>query len=90
MSGDEFTVLLESVNRVDAIAKAKSIATALAAPYPIGTQRVVSRANIGVAVSEPGLSTTDDYLRAADAAMYLAKTRGLGRCAFDSKARIEI
>jgi diguanylate cyclase (GGDEF)-like protein/PAS domain S-box-containing protein len=78
MSGDEFTVLLESVNLVDAIAKAKHIAAALSAPYQLGTHTVLSSSSIGVVGSQAGFATTDDYLRAADTAMYQAKSSGVG------------
>ncbi|MBW8367051.1 MAG: PAS domain-containing protein [Arenimonas sp.] len=81
MSGDEFNVLLESVNVADATARARQLAAALAAPYRIGTHTVASGgASIGVVMSQVGFATTDDYLRAADAAMYLAKSQGLGVC----------
>lgn len=82
MSGDEFTVLLESVDPTTAIARAWQIEAALAAPYAIGTQTVTTRASIGLVCSDPGLPTGDDYLRAADTVMYQAKTRSLGLCVF--------
>lgn len=82
MSGDEFNVLLESIDAADAADHARQIATALAAPYRIGTHTVTSGASIGLVVSQPGLATIDDYLRAADAAMYQAKSRSLGLSVF--------
>jgi diguanylate cyclase (GGDEF)-like protein len=78
MSGDEFNVLLESVEPADAADRAQEIAAALAAPYRIGAHSVTAAASIGVVTSQPGLTTVDDYLRAADAAMYQAKSRSLG------------
>ncbi len=82
MSGDEFIVLLESVDPAAAAERAGQIAAALAAPYDIGAQTVITRASIGLVCSHPGLATSDDYLRAADAAMYQAKTQSLGLCVF--------
>lgn len=82
MSGDEFIVLLESVDPAAAAERAGQIAAALAAPYDIDVQTVTTRASIGLVCSHPGLTTSDDYLRAADAAMYQAKTRSLGLCVF--------
>ncbi|TNJ33095.1 sensor domain-containing protein [Arenimonas terrae] len=76
--GDEFNVLLEAVDLASATARARQIAAVLAAPYRIGPHTVASGASIGVVMSQPGLATTDDYLRAADAAMYQAKSRSLG------------
>jgi GGDEF domain-containing protein len=43
---------------------------------------VASGASIGVVGSDAGLATADDYLRAADAAMYRAKTGHLGVSVF--------
>jgi diguanylate cyclase (GGDEF)-like protein len=84
MSGDEFTVLLESVDLVNATAKAKQIAAALAAPYQLSTHTVISGASIGVVGSQARFTTTDDYLRAADTAMYKAKGSGLGVHVFNA------
>ncbi|HEU0153238.1 MAG TPA: PAS domain-containing protein [Arenimonas sp.] len=78
MSGDEFNVLLEAVDPATARARVKQIAAALAAPYVLDAHTVAVTASIGVVVSEAGFSTTDDYLRAADAAMYRAKSEQLG------------
>ena len=81
MSGDEFIVLLESVDQAGATERARQIAAALAAPYQIGTQTVTGGASIGVVGSQAGFATTDEYLRAADAAMYQAKSHSVGVCA---------
>ena len=86
MSGDEFNVLLESVDHAGAVDRARQIAAALAAPYRIGAHTVTCAASIGVVGSQAGLVTTDDYLRAADAAMYRAKSHGWGVCAFSEAA----
>lgn len=80
MSGDEFNVLLESVDRAGATERSRQIAAALATPYRIGTHTVTSGASIGVVCSQVGLATTDEYLRAADAVMYTATRDGLGVC----------
>ncbi len=82
MSGDEFNVLLESIDAAEAADRARQIAAALAVPYRIGGHTVTSGASIGLVSSDSGLSTIDDYLRAADAAMYQAKSRSLGVCVF--------
>ena len=81
MSGDEFIVLLESVDSAGAIVRAQQIATALASPYQLGTHTVTSSASIGVVTSEAGFATTDEYLRAADLAMYKAKNNSVSVCA---------
>ena len=78
MSGDEFNVLLEAVDLASATDRARQMAAALAAPYRIGAHAVCISASIGVVMGQAGLSTTDAYLRAADAAMYRAKSESLG------------
>lgn len=80
MSGDEFNVLLESIDQAGATSRARQIAAALAAPYQIDGHTVISSASIGVVSSQAGFATTDAYLRAADAAMYQAKSQALGVC----------
>jgi diguanylate cyclase (GGDEF)-like protein/PAS domain S-box-containing protein len=85
MSGDEFTVLLESVDLISATVKAKHIAAALAVPYELSAHTVISSASIGVVGSQAGFATTDDYWRAADAAMYHAKGNGLGVHVFNEQ-----
>ena len=82
MSGDEFNVLLESIDPAEATQRAQQIAAALAAPYVIGEHTVSSGASIGLVSSASRLATVDDYLRAADAAMYRAKSQSLGVCVF--------
>jgi len=78
MSGDEFNVLLEAVDLTGATARAKDIAAALAAPYQLGAHTVTTSASIGVVSSQAAFATTDAYLRAADGAMYQAKSQRLG------------
>ncbi len=80
MSGDEFNVLLESIDPAEARQRAQQIAFALAAPYVIGEHTVISGASVGLVSSAARLATVDDYLRAADAAMYQAKSQSLGVC----------
>lgn len=87
MSGDEFTVLLESVDQAGASERSHQIAAALASPYRIGTYSVSCDASIGVVTSDAGFATTDEYLRAADGVMYQAKNHSLGVCFFSIKKR---
>lgn len=86
MSGDEFNVLLEGIDAGEALERAQQIATALAAPYAIGGHKVTAPASIGLVASQPGLATSDDYLRAADLAMYDAKSRSLGVCVYPPRS----
>lgn len=83
MSGDEFNVLLESIDAAEARQRAQQISAALAAPYVIGRHTVISGASIGLASSASHMATVDDYLRAADTAMYRAKSQARGVCVFE-------
>ena len=83
MSGDEFNVLLEDIDHDGAVARADQIARTLAAPYELGPHIVATAASIGLVTSRAALASTDAYLRAADAAMYRAKSAGGGVCVFD-------
>lgn len=71
-------MLLESVDPTGAADRAQQ----LAAPYQIGADALTCATTTSVVSSQAGLATTDDYLRAADAAMYRAKSRALGVCIF--------
>ena len=75
---------LESIDLTSATVRAKQIAAALAAPFQIGANIVTSGASIGVVGSQAAFATTDEYLRAADAAMYHAKSNLLGVYVFAS------
>ena len=82
MSGDEFNVLLESIDPAEAADRACQIAAALDQPYLIDAHTVAISASIGLVSSASGLTSIDAYLRAADTAMYRAKSGALGVCVF--------
>lgn len=78
IGGDEFAVLLEKVNDLeDAVSTARNVVADLARPYWSKRRRLSLKASIGVAMSEPGIGTSD-LLRRADLAMYRAKRAGGG------------
>jgi diguanylate cyclase (GGDEF)-like protein len=81
--GDEFAVLLESVEHPsDAIRVAQRIAQSLREPFAVNDHQVSVSTSVGVAL---GCAHTNDdpegMLREADAAMYRAKEQGPGRYA---------
>lgn len=77
LGGDEFTVLLEDIEDVHAAARvAERIAEDLRAPFQLGTREVFTTSSIGIALSNGTGHSPDDVMRDADAAMYLAKSRG--------------
>jgi diguanylate cyclase (GGDEF)-like protein/PAS domain S-box-containing protein len=78
--GDEFAVLLEGIDGVQAaVETAERILAALAAPVRIAHTSVSVRASLGISMADPGASTSaDELIRNADAAMYIAKAEGKG------------
>jgi len=78
LGGDEFSVLIEDAPTVDeALHIAQRIAAALARPFELGGKEVFVSASIGIARTTRG-ETSDELVRNADVAMYVAKTRGKG------------
>ncbi|MEZ5265997.1 MAG: GNAT family N-acetyltransferase [Acidimicrobiales bacterium] len=84
LSGDEFAVLLVSaVDRQDAVTVARRIQEALASPFSLSSRDVTISASVGVTVEQRGeIVEPELLLRAADAAMYHAKSQGKGRFEF--------
>lgn len=80
--GDEFTLLLEDVTPRDATATGERIIAALRKPFEVEGRDTFVEVSVGVAVGVSDHETVDGLLRDADAAMYVAKSRG--------KARVEM
>jgi diguanylate cyclase (GGDEF)-like protein/PAS domain S-box-containing protein len=79
LGGDEFAVLVEDApTESEILFMAERIATALANPFVLNGKEVFVSASIGIARTFPG-DTSDELVRNADVAMYIAKTRGKGR-----------
>ena len=80
LGGDEFAVLLEDiVGPADAEHAARRIQDALAAPVSFEGREIVATASVGVALSRPGYTESQDLLHDADLAMYHAKQQGGAR-----------
>ena len=79
--GDEFTVLLVDIKDArNALRVATRIHEFMAAPFILGGQEVFATASIGIATNDTPVNVPEDLLRAADTAMYRAKTAGKGLC----------
>src|SRR5690606_20047223 len=82
IGGDEFTVLLEHVERAEeATAVAERIIADLAAPFTVDGKVVHIGATVGVALVDEAhpVADAEDLVRNADVAMYRAKATGGGR-----------
>jgi diguanylate cyclase (GGDEF)-like protein len=79
LGGDEFAVVIDDVRAEDeALHAGERVLLALSSPITIGERTVSIRASVGVAVATAGEWTTDELLRNADVAMYIAKSQGKG------------
>jgi diguanylate cyclase (GGDEF)-like protein/PAS domain S-box-containing protein len=79
LGGDEFAVLLEDASfDVDVMQIADRIAEVVQRPFLLGGKEVFISASIGIARTA-GRETSDELVRNADVAMYVAKTRGKGQ-----------
>ena len=90
MGADEFAILCDSVGGVlEAISIADRVQAPLARPLRVGGAELRLSASIGVAIMEPGEDCEATRLiEDAEAAMYLAKTRGGSRAElFDADMR---
>jgi diguanylate cyclase (GGDEF)-like protein len=79
LGGDEFAVLVEDVESHDqVISLAERIMTVLRRPVMVGPQKMSTSASVGITfgITE---STSEQLLRNADLAMYLAKSQGKDR-----------
>lgn len=77
--GDEFSILSENFNDLSDIYRfVENIKAAVAKPYEINGQELVTSASVGIAVSETGYRNATEVLRDADIAMYRAKNEGRG------------
>ncbi len=82
LGGDEFAVLVEDADAVDDVLQiAERIAAALGRPFMLGGKEVFVSASVGIARTIDG-ETSDELVRNADVAMYVAKSRGKGQHVF--------
>lgn len=79
LGGDEFAVLVEEAESLDEVlVVATRIGEALSRPFMLAGKEVFVNASIGIARSQRG-EGSDELVRNADVAMYVAKTRGKGQ-----------
>ena len=81
LGGDEFAVLMERSTMAEAEAAAARLQSALDVELVVEGEVLRVRASLGLAPGVPGESSSEEVLRNADVAMYLAKERGKGQVA---------
>jgi diguanylate cyclase (GGDEF)-like protein len=91
LAGDEFTIFFPVVDSVAEIERvARRIALAVSEPFELCSHSVDIGASIGVATSPEHGTSVEALMRAADIAMYHAKSRGGGQhCLFDAELAAE-
>ena len=77
LGGDEFAILLEDVDGTKGVQRvAERIVESLATPFTIQGKEVHAQTSIGVAVGRAEDNSSEELLRNADVAMYVAKSAG--------------
>jgi diguanylate cyclase (GGDEF)-like protein len=91
LAGDEFTMFFPAIESSDEIERiARRVVVAISEPFELCSHSVDIGASIGVAISPDHGTSIEALMRAADIAMYRAKSSGGGRhCLFDSALAAE-
>src|SRR3954447_19985686 len=86
LAGDEFTMFFPQIESVAEIERvARRVVLAISEPFELSSHNVDIGASIGVAISPDHGVSIEALMRAADIAMYRAKSNGGGQhCLFDS------
>jgi len=91
LAGDEFTIFFPQIDSVEDVERvARRVALAVAEPFELYGHSVDIGASIGVSVSPDHGTSIESLMRAADIAMYRAKSRGGGQhCLFNDELAAE-
>ena len=91
LAGDEFTMFFPEIDSADDIERvARRVALAISEPFELCAHSVDIGASIGVAISPDHGASIEALMRAADIAMYRAKSAGGGQhCLFNAKLASE-
>jgi diguanylate cyclase (GGDEF)-like protein len=91
LAGDEFTIFFPEIGAVADVERvARRIVLAISEPFELSSHSVDIGASIGIAVSPDHGTSIEGLMRAADIAMYHAKSRGGGQhCLFDTELALE-
>src|SRR3982751_4809556 len=91
LAGDEFTMFFPEIESVPEIERiARRVVLAISEPFELCSHSVDIGASIGIAVSPDHGTSIEALMRAADIAMYRAKSLGGGQhCLFDAQLAAE-
>jgi diguanylate cyclase (GGDEF)-like protein len=91
LAGDEFTIFFPQIDSVPDVERvARRIVLAISEPFELSSHSVDIGASIGVAISPDHGTSIEALMRAADIAMYRAKSVGGGQhCLFDAELASE-
>ena len=91
LAGDEFTMFFPEIQSADDIERiARRVVLAISEPFELCAHSVDIGASIGVAISPDHGTSIEALMRAADIAMYRAKSAGGGQhCLFNAKLASE-
>ena len=91
LAGDEFTLFFPTIGSAAEIERvARRIALAIAEPFELHGHSVDIGASIGIAICPDHGTSIESLMRAADIAMYRAKSRGGGQhCLFSAELALE-
>jgi diguanylate cyclase len=91
LAGDEFTIFFPEVESVGEIERvARRVVLGISEPFELCSHSVDIGASIGVALSPDHGTSIESLMRAADIAMYSAKSKGGGRhCLFNAELAAE-
>jgi diguanylate cyclase (GGDEF)-like protein len=83
LSGDEFMVIVEDIDRIESAAlAARRILEAMASPVPLSDCEVIVNMSIGITMFSGKESDVDALVKEADSAMYRAKEIGHNQFVF--------
>ena len=91
LAGDEFTMFFPNITSVEEVERvARRVVVAISEPFELSSHSVDIGASIGVAISPDHGTSVEALMRAADIAMYRAKSCGGGQhCVFNSELAAE-
>ena len=87
--GDEYIILLDDIKDINGVIRITNwIHNQLKKQFIVSGHDIITTASIGIVISGAEYKTTDEIIRNADIAMYVAKDRGKGRSeVFDPSMR---